>query len=809
MSSAQLQTLLAQKKYRQAIDEIKKIQRSQPDFVCTPSEAELWRLRGQQELEKSEFKAAENSFRQALKLGLVADIHYWLAKTLLAQNQLDAALELISIAFEHKTLPKDDGICYFKLLLIKGDRAAVESLIKTQPKRFSTAQLSWAKGVLELQAGDPRSAVPHFSKLKKPLTPGDSIDAWMTYTLQQQGNWDAAGLKLGFGGMRMLALFSQPKFPSHPALQKLAMLQQAVNGDGRQTIVPKNDRAAQEVLTALSAVKLMAEGNFHDAGHAILKLTSASPRIAELIALKSTILTIAGEQAMTQGRSDSAIALWQPLMQAKELDPKLAVNFSQVLDEAGEYQERQRLLTRLIKWIEQDAKKNPTTWPEDRLNRTLAHAHCAIADCAIALGRHRVAVGAVEQAARICPTSAEVFGRQGLIAFLADNPVEAIDLFVTALDGGCQFIEVYKALQQALIETNRKQEILEIRKRYGKNFGDLQIEAEINIEPWIESLSTHDYDSFSRSLPSEKSTEPTLRACQIFKESATGKSTSTGKISIDQAKATTAWDKLLKGLTAPQQLPVLQAIVLSIEVLSKRDKGIAALSTAYMLKIVALIPAVPEAQAIHLIVLAIKENNPAKLELPLKLYLAAAPQPGNALASLQLQVRWFAQKTSLRSFIETSLSHEPQNPLLLLAKATTFLPHSKPYDESRSAGFELARRLQDAKALQAFRVEDYYLEQQRMQSFGFDDDDDFEVVMPAMLGAALEEMIRETFGKRMSRAELDRLMPILKQKFLNDMPGLSDDSFDDDDFEDDDDIDLDAIFGSPNTKKRKRTFMDL
>ena len=48
-----------------------------------------------------------------------------------------------------------------------------------------------------MQAGDPRSAIPHLSKLKKPLTPGDSIDAWMTYTLQYHINWDAAAVKVG------------------------------------------------------------------------------------------------------------------------------------------------------------------------------------------------------------------------------------------------------------------------------------------------------------------------------------------------------------------------------------------------------------------------------------------------------------------------------------------------------------------------------------------------------------------------------------------------------------------------------------
>jgi tetratricopeptide (TPR) repeat protein len=177
MSSAQLQTLLAQKKYRQAIDEIKKLQRLQPDLVVSPSEAEVWRLRGQQELDKSEFKAAENSFRQILKLGVTTEVHYWLAKTLLAQDRLDAALELIKGAFDSKILPKEESICYLKLLLIKGDFDIVEDLIKVQAKRFSAAQVHWARGILELQSGKPKFALMSFGKVKKPITPGDSLIA--------------------------------------------------------------------------------------------------------------------------------------------------------------------------------------------------------------------------------------------------------------------------------------------------------------------------------------------------------------------------------------------------------------------------------------------------------------------------------------------------------------------------------------------------------------------------------------------------------------------------------------------------------
>lgn len=806
MSQATLQTLLAQKKYRQAIDEIRKIRQSQPDLVFSPTEAEVWRLRGQQELDKGESKAAENSFRQAIKLGLTTDIYYWLAKTLLVQNRVDTALELISSAFESKVLSKEESICYLKLLLIKGDNATVENLIKTQSKRFSAAQLHWARGVIELRSGNPKFAIMSFGKVKKPLTPGDSIDAWTAYSHQQQGNWDEAASKLG---LSRFSIFGGQKLPDRPVLKKLAIWQQALQGKIRSDLAAKDDRANREVFTALESLQLMAEGNFHDAGHSLLQLKSSSTQIAELMALKSTVLTIAGEQAMRQGATDCAIKLWQPLLQEKELNPKLVANVLEALDDECEYQERQRLLIRFVKWIELDAKQNPTTWPPDKLNLTLAHAHCLIADCWMELDRSRAAFGSVQQAERICPTSPEVMGRQGLMAIAEGDSVKGIELLKQALDRGCEFDQVYRTLQDALLEANKEDEAADIRKRHGKKFGDLPQAAAVEIAPWIEALATRDYDSFSYLIPQGKSTEPTLRVCQIFNEAAIGNPTSTGRISIDQSQATAAWDLLLDGLSNTAKLPVLQAIALSIEVLAKRDKGIAALSARYMLMISDLITEVPDARAIHLIVLAVKSPNSDKLQFPIKQYLATAPQPGNALALLQLQVRWFAQTDVLRSFIDAALSREQQNPLLLLAKATTFSASSQAYDKWRSAGFELARQLQDAKALDAFRMEDRYLNKQDPDDFLMPTSGNFNIEMPPEIEAAFEAMIRKTLGSKVSRTELDLILPMLKKKFISDMiknpSGIFDNDDDDDDFFDFDDDE----FNFKRPKKRKRSFMDL
>ncbi|QZZ20465.1 hypothetical protein J5X98_25040 [Leptothermofonsia sichuanensis E412] len=65
-------------------------------------------------------------------MGLTGEVHYWLARTLLAREQLDNAIALIQPVFEDGSLPKDYSICYAKLLLLKGNTATVEHLLNNR-----------------------------------------------------------------------------------------------------------------------------------------------------------------------------------------------------------------------------------------------------------------------------------------------------------------------------------------------------------------------------------------------------------------------------------------------------------------------------------------------------------------------------------------------------------------------------------------------------------------------------------------------------------------------------------------------------
>lgn len=796
----QLQRLLQQQKYRQALDEIKKIRHSAPEIELTPTEAEIWLLLGQQEFQRDDFKQAESSLRRALDLGINGEVHYWLAKCLLELNRLDAALELLRTAFEQKVLPKDYSVCYLKLLFLKGDMTTVEQLLTQQAKRFSAAQLHWARGVLALKSGQFETALSSLQKIKQPLAPGDIPAAWIAYTQQALGNWDAAAvsLRLGAARTRMSA--------KHSILERLTLLVQAKTGKSLLSVADE-ERADQEVVLVLEILHLIDQGNLHDAGHVLLKLGRRATRFPELATLRPALLTLAGQQALMQGKAECVETFWEPLLTEQPFNPQLAVNLLEVFELNESEQERQRLLTRLLKWLEQEAKQHPQDWPEARLTPTLAKIQCRLADAWMALNRPRAALGSLQQAERVCPESPEVIGRRGLLAAMEENYQEATVLLTQALEGGCRYEEVYAGLLRCWESLGNKQARNETRRRFGKDFGDINIEADVEVLPWIDALSTQSYPCFRRLVQTGDQQDPALRACQIFVEAASGVPTAGGRISLQQAAAVKQWDSLLQSLSTAEQIPVLQAIALSLQLFAKREKGLAALINKYIQQLFLLSSEHPEASVAHLVVLALKENQPQKIQFPLQSYLDTAPDPGTSLATIQLQVRRFTQTKILSSFIDEALRREPQNPMLLLAKATTYPINNPSYEEFQQQGFELARRLQDGKALQAFREEQAFLNACAAQEMLPPDDfDDFE---PADIEGFVEDMIRKTFGKEIPQAELERILPELKQKLLESMPMPGFDDLDDDDVDESNFIPFGKGNSTGKTKKRKRGFQDL
>ncbi len=795
-----LQSLLERKKYRQALEEIHKAQRSQPDLVITPSEAEIWLLRGKQEFEQDNFKQADHSLRRALELGYMGEPHYWLAKCLLRQNRLDEAIALLQDAFDAGSLPSAYSICYAKLLLLQGDTATVEQLLKKQSKRFPAAQRHWLQGVLSLKAEQPEAALASFKKIKRPTTPGDRPDVWQIYAQQAVGDWDAAALRLGFGLKSAWGISPVPLYIQHPLLQRLALHQHLTTGQPpfEEMQFRVGDWLSVDLLEILSLLVLVSEENLSEAAYALLKIEHPN-QFPELAALRPALLTLGGYQALTMGEAERASQFWQVLQHEQPFNPQLSVNLMKALDLNHEYQELKRLLIRIIKWLEQDFQQNPQAWPEERRKMTLGYAHCRLADTWIALGRTRAAMGELQAAERIDPQSPEVKGRHGLVAVSEERYDEGTQLLTQALEEGCRYPEVYGVLVETLKELGNSEAALEIRRRFGKQFGDFNPEADIEVLPWVEALSTGDYGLFSHLVEVGSDRDPAMQACQIFVDATEGEPNSGGKIALNQAQAIEEWDQLLQDLAPQEQGSTLQAIALSLLLFAKRAKGIAALTTKYMLQLYELGSEQPEARKAHLVILALKERDSKKLQMPIQSYLSTMPQPGNALAQIQLQVRRYAstirQDHILRSFLDESLKREPQNPLLLLAKATTYPVNHPDYERLKQQGFDLARRLQDAKALQAYREEEAFLNAQTVQdflptpdafaNFGIEDMDEF-----------LENMIRKMLGSQVSPAELKRMLPKLKQMMMDDMPDFGMPDFGMPDFSE---VDEDEAFGFPTS----------
>ncbi|MGG6268962.1 tetratricopeptide repeat protein [Leptolyngbya sp. AN03gr2] len=798
---ASLQRLLEQRKYRQALEEIQKLRETDPEFEVVPPEAQIWLLRGQQEFEKQDFKQADRSFRRSLELGLAGEAHYWISRCLIAQNRIDEALTLVQNAFEQKQLPKDYAICYLKLLLIKGDTEKVEQLITKQAKQFSAAQLHWTRGILALKSAQFNDAIDSFRKIKRRLAPGDLPEAWTVYTQQQMKHWDATQTILGLQRSQMFGLsLMASKVMQQPILQRLALIQQAKTGEPPFTPadLQRTEPHLKSAVAVMSIVQLLEAEDYHNAAHVLLNSQPDSKRFPELDQLRSSLLTLAGQQALVGGEPECTALFLKPLVSNTPFNPQLAVNLIAALGMTDLDQDLQRVTTQLIRWIEQDSKQHPQNWTENQVANVLARLHCKVADAWIGLGRHRAAIGELERAERIDPSSAEVLARKGIIQFGDRHYPEAIQLLTQALEGGSRFEEAYSALLECYDATHNPQAKLAARQKFGKAFGDLNPEIEIEFPAWIEALSSLRYHLFEQIIESElesgEEPDSPLIACESFMNAVTGEPNSGGRVLLNQAQAQQVWDEQLAKLSVEEKIPTLQAIALSTHLFARREKGIAALINRYTDQLVQLGAEVTDARIAALVVLSVRGTTGQKFDAALRSYLDSTTQPNTALAQLQLQVRRFGWIRTLIPNINRALEQEAQNPLLLLAKATTYPVARSEYEDYKQQGFELARRLQDAKALQAFREEQAFIElreaQSTMSNFAFLGGDEFDDT------GMLEAMIRQIFGQKIPKAELDRMMPELKRRMMNELP----------DFADDED-DSPPIFGNP--KKRKPDFRKL
>jgi hypothetical protein len=160
----------------------------------------------------------------------------------------------------------------------------------------------------------------------------------------------------------------------------------------------------------------------------------------------------------------------------------------------------------------------------------------------------------------------------------------------------------------------------------------------------------------------------------------------------------------------------------------------------------------------------------------------------------------------LAPLIEEQLRQEPQNPLLLLAKATLYPRQSREYKTFYDQGFEIARRLQDAIALQAYREEEWFKSQdatRRVVGSQLDPHGNLgQIDMIDLIG----RMAREAFGQDVPPELIAQMLPELIGQMGSGFNPFDDD---DDDFDEDEDDDVPPFFlplpgrGKSSAKKRK------
>jgi tetratricopeptide (TPR) repeat protein len=784
---AQLQALIQQRNYRQALDKVKQIQKLDPAATLTPSEAEIWSLRGQQEYAQGQYRQAETSFRQAIALGPGGEAYYWVAKSLLAQDELDAALDWVRTAFEQKVLPKDCAGCYLKLLFLKGESAKVAELLTTQSKQFYAPQLHWARGVLALQAEQPQEAITHFKKMGRKTSPGDFPHAWMVYAYQQQGNWDTSEAMLG---MRQFPEYDRmglsASLPKHPAIQRLAMVQAVIQQRSLSKIISPTQPGPQQTLVlVLELLHLLETSNHHDAAHVLQTLDHPCPDFPEVDQLFRPVMILAAEQAVREGELDCTAAFLEAIVYQPPFDAQIAIKLYQLYG-TDDYpiQSIQRLLNHLIEGVKQEAREHPEAWPESRLNAALAQIHCWLTDAWMGRGQQKQGYKALQTAEKLCPDSPEVMGRQGMKASMQGQFEQATQLMTKALEGGCQFVEVYRFLLKDLERRGNLNAVKDIRRRFGPKFGDLNVDTEVDIPRWVEALSTQDYWMFEGLVDTQQEKDAALKACQLFVAAVEGDPTASGRVSLNQAQVVKSWDRLLLTLPPVEQIQVFQAIFLTIQLFVKRQKGIAALQTQYLKRLFALTDQFPEAKEIYLALLVVKDEPLSKWQAMLQEYLSSSPQPDTALAQVQLKARRYGQSALLRPLLDEALRRETQNPQLLLAKATTFTSESQHYKTLQKEGFELARRLQDAQALQAYREEEA-LQAERMTAELMPDLTNFRNTGTLDPMDMLRKMAQKMFGNEVPPKVLEQMLPELMRMLESEMPDLDDeedDFFDTSDF---------------------------
>jgi tetratricopeptide (TPR) repeat protein len=797
----QLQNLVDEKSYRRALDKIKQISKMHPEAELRFSEAEIWSLQGQEEYRQGKYRQAQTSLGQAIALSHLSTAYYWLAKSLVATNDTAAALKMIRIAFDRQILAKDDAGCYLKLLFLTGATSEVADLIASQAKRFTPAQIQWAKGVLSFQAGNLQAALGYFKKMGRPATLGDTPTVWIAHTQQQLGNWQQSASLLAIPSLNGSSSKNLDLF-IHEALLRLALVQAAAQPKllAAKTITIEGQHRTLGLV--LELLQCLNRSDYHNAAHVLIDFDRPCREFPAIDDLYQPVMHLAADQAVKTDELDCAEAFLESIVYQPPFNIQVAIKLRQIYrDNDAPIDKFKRLLEYVLNGIKKMAREQPGNWPQPRLNNTLAEVNCWLTDAWVSSGSAFQGFRALDIAVQLAPDSPEVVGRQGLKAYVMQEDAAKVSALLTqALEGGCHYEAVYECFLDHLKEQSDFQAARDIRRRFGQRFGDVEEDRSADIPQWIAALSTQNYQSFVKLVQDKNCSEVPLKACQIFVNAVVGEPTTTGRVGFDLEQTTEQWEQLLQKLSVPEQIPTIQAIFLTVQLFAKRQKGIAALQAQYLQRLLAIDH--PEARLASLVAWVVKGDRPEPLQAEIRNYLSSTPQPGTALAQIQLQARRYGQIIVLRPLMDEFLHRDSQNPQLLLAQATTYPVRTKNYQELKEQGFELARRLQDAAALQAYRDEEAIQSGQKTGEVSvFPDFMDMDNIDSEIVEMARQKLYR-MFGRDIPSDKLATLLPIFINFMNNQMNGFEDDDDDDDyfDFEP-----MPSFFNRPPTRSKSKT----
>ncbi|MEL4895841.1 tetratricopeptide repeat protein [Crocosphaera sp. Alani8] len=758
----ELKILIERKRYGEALKKIKEIRRGAPEQEIPEKVEELWLKKGEEEWLNKKYEEAQKSFRKSVELGLNGEGHYWWAKSLLSLEKREEALEVMREGYEKKLLGLEYGGCYLKLLCLQGKIDRVEELIVQEGERFTTEQKQWGKGMVALLKGEEEKAAENWEKMEKKVSPSDCPWAWKIYIEQKRENWLEAEKKLEEIGKK------EKRREKNQQIEQKLLVRQGI-GKGESLMEKVTERSGEieniEEIRVLEMVNLMEKKKWREAAEIAQRIGRKREEFPEMEKIYRGLMWEAGEEAWQKGMVEWTIELWWTMVEDKPLEPEFLVRLNQALREIKENKKSQRVLNKLLNWLKKEGKKEYRDWPQKRRRETLGKLHCYLADSYMGQG-WRVQGSLVQglknlrTAEELCPELPDVLGRKGLkVGLIEGKTEESIGMLRRALEEGCDSVDVYQMLREALEEIEDREALEEIRSSFGRRFGDMGGELEVLLPVWEEALSEESYEKFERKVKEAKLKKPEMSACRIF-ISETIRETRGAQVKLRLESAQEKWEELLKKLPAKEQIGVIETIGVSLVRYGKRQKGRASLIDDYVKRLWEYAQEEEKARKAHLVLLIVKGSQAQKWPNYLRQYLRKTTQPNQALGQLQLKVRRYGNGTGLKEFIEVALENNPQNPLLRLALATGFPPESLEYHKLSEEGFELARRLQDKESLKAWREEEGFVMHQKLSQW-------FDLMSLEESLSKIEEMIdkleREVFKRDLSAEERQKIWQEIKK----------------------------------------------